>query len=89
MFQSFLNRSVKFKGNEKINGIYITSKSRAVRKCPNEVFYLPVGLRNYKNKTAPFFSKHPVTEIIIILRLSLYQDSYKTTIINETGPICG
>ena len=59
MFQSFLNIPFKFKGHEKINGIYIISIIRAVGKCKKYLCYPPVGQKNYKNKAHPFL-KHPV-----------------------------
>ena len=62
MFPSLRNRSVKIRSKEKINGIYITSMSRAFGKCPKYLCYPPVGQRNYKNRSAPFF-KTPCTSL--------------------------
>ena len=39
MFQSFLKRSVQLKNTENINGLSMTSMSRAVEKCQPKIFF--------------------------------------------------
>ena len=48
-----------------INGISITSMSRAGGKCPKQLFYSPVGFRDSKNISAPFFETPCIMSLIV------------------------